>query len=1040
MKALCSDIVVFVIILFSTNYYGTCQNFEAPKETYEALYSLKYSGYKFDYIVYIYKNKVYLPLFNMLSNLKIYNNFNQQDAIVSGYSANPENDFVINFAKYEYKFKNEKGKIKADEFFFKDADFYLSTDLIQKILGFKLSVSNSSLYVYLNSQYDLPILADDKRKGVIVSNKIDDGSFAPLVYDRDWYLLGGGLMDFNLGAGRYQKYNNYSYSGNIGMQVLFGDLQANGYGTYNQQSKSEKFDYNYRWRLFLGDNGVISQINIGDLTNSAVRINSMPSRKLKGAQISNEIFQTPLFFDNTVIQDYIEPGWTVELYKNGVLVDQKTTDAVGYYKFQIPVMYGNNNLELKFYGTRGEFRVTQALLNIPSEFYKPGEVRYHINAGKAESDSIYMTDSWLSIGLTNWLSNSFNFVKRFSSSNEPDFNDHLAVRFDKNMYATIDYQHKNLYKATLNSYFSNSSSIILAYTGYDNNSYTGMKNHIDLNVSSSRIFSLPVSLSILLNRTQYGSGANSNATTAIYGYFYPFNIQLKYGTSIQEAGKRLTVSNQSIYNELSYSWYRNPKWLPFLQSSRLAVSYNYDIDNNKLIDLSALFDQNIGNIGNLNIRFSHDFQNRVNSFQAGLNLNLSFMRMQSNGDFEKNGNSYSQSFQGAVGFDHHSGDFFFTNATGMSTVGNGAANIHFFLDTNSNGKLDKGEYEIPNVEISIPNASCARAVKGNSTLAYNLQPYGRFNLTINPESIKNPNWIPQYSTFSFIADPNVYKEINVPCYSGGVIEGSVFYSDSGKHVGQSGVKVHIVNKESNYSSEVAVFADGSFYKMGVPPGKYEIWVDSSQCAILDAKPVKNINTFTVNKKIEGDYVSNLDLEIVHNENFAAKIHESEKKIVKTYDNTNETDVSKNVDLIDNVANIVPKNIDSSNTEVKNNEPEKIKDDFEFNGHKTFYYKTIKSYQLTPEITKYLDKLAEYLKSKPKVRLSITGHTDGTADLASNMKISENRAKLVAKYIISKGIQKNRVLYNGKGALYPVASNATPEGRQKNRRVEIDVVP
>ena len=985
----------------------------------------------------------------MLSNLKVYNEFNKNTKIIKGYVSNPDNDFEIDLSNSFFQYKSKKASFTKENYFFKDADYYINTEVLENMLDFKLSVSNSSLYIYLNSKVELPVLADDKRKGNNIGSKYEDGSFAPLLYNRKWYLLGGALMDFNVGTNRSQSMSNYNYSGNIGMQLLGGDLQANSYGYYQHRTNEFNYEYNYRWRLYLGDNGILSQINFGDLTNSAMRINSMPSRRLKGVQISNEVFQSVLFFDNTVIQDYIEPGWTVELYKNGVLVDQKTTDAAGYYRFQIPVMYGSNSLELKFYGTHGEFRVSKELVNIPSEFYKTGEIRYSANVGKEFQDSIYMSDSWLSIGLTNWLSNSFNVVKRFDTANEPQFNDHLSLRLSKSIYGTLDYQYKNLYKATLNTNFSNSSTAIIGYTKYikeNSNAFSDLNSRIDLNYSSSRIFELPISMNLALSRYQYSAGADHNFSAAFFTYYYPFNIQLKYGSSIVERSRNFKFYNQMINNEVSYSWYTKLKWLRLLNSSRLSMSYNYDIDIGKLIDFSMLIDQNIGSLGNFNLKFSHDMMRNTNSFQAGLNLNLSFLRSQTQSSVENRETSYSQNIQGSVGLDHHTGTFYFNNSTGLSTVGNGAANIHFYLDTNANGRFDKGEYEIPGVQVNIPNATSTKAYGKSSTLAYNLQAYGRFNLIVDEHSIKNPNWIPRFSEFSFIADPNVYKEINVPCYMGGIIEGSVYYKESQKKIGQPGVKVHISNKEKGYNTDISVFSDGSFYKMGIPPGKYEIWVDSTQCSILDIKPVIPTSNFTIIQKMEGDYVGGLDLEVERNIAVNTQNPKSEESIVKVFDNVNENSSEASIDLLANIdKNIEPVNINNSNIDsVKSadNTPNMLVNEknFTFDGHKTFYYKTTRSYKLTRDMTEYLDNLADYLKKKPILKLTITGHSDGMADLTSNMKISENRATIVAKYLISKGISKDRVLPNGKGALVPITSNSTPEGRQKNRRVEIEVIP
>ncbi|HEY5581585.1 MAG TPA: OmpA family protein [Rhodoferax sp.] len=68
-----------------------------------------------------------------------------------------------------------------------------------------------------------------------------------------------------------------------------------------------------------------------------------------------------------------------------------------------------------------------------------------------------------------------------------------------------------------------------------------------------------------------------------------------------------------------------------------------------------------------------------------------------------------------------------------------------------------------------------------------------------------------------------------------------------------------------------------------------------------------------------------------------------------------------------------------------------------------------------------------------------GHTDSVGTNAYNQKLSVRRSEAVKAYLVSKGIEKNRVYTEGKGELQPVADNKTKEGRAKNRRVEIEVV-
>lgn len=68
-----------------------------------------------------------------------------------------------------------------------------------------------------------------------------------------------------------------------------------------------------------------------------------------------------------------------------------------------------------------------------------------------------------------------------------------------------------------------------------------------------------------------------------------------------------------------------------------------------------------------------------------------------------------------------------------------------------------------------------------------------------------------------------------------------------------------------------------------------------------------------------------------------------------------------------------------------------------------------------------------------------GHTDSTGPASYNQTLSVKRAETVKAYLVSKGIEKNRVYTEGKGEMQPVADNRTSAGRAKNRRVEIEVV-
>ena len=95
--------------------------------------------------------------------------------------------------------------------------------------------------------------------------------------------------------------------------------------------------------------------------------------------------------------------------------------------------------------------------------------------------------------------------------------------------------------------------------------------------------------------------------------------------------------------------------------------------------------------------------------------------------------------------------------------------------------------------------------------------------------------------------------------------------------------------------------------------------------------------------------------------------------------------------------------------------------------------------LKPEGKAKLDDLVSKVKDINLEVIIAVGHTDSIGTDAYNQKLSVRRAEAVKAYLVSKGIEKNRVYTEGKGKKQPVADNKTAEGRAKNRRVEIEVV-
>lgn len=91
--------------------------------------------------------------------------------------------------------------------------------------------------------------------------------------------------------------------------------------------------------------------------------------------------------------------------------------------------------------------------------------------------------------------------------------------------------------------------------------------------------------------------------------------------------------------------------------------------------------------------------------------------------------------------------------------------------------------------------------------------------------------------------------------------------------------------------------------------------------------------------------------------------------------------------------------------------------------------------LHPVSFPHLEKVVEFLTYKPNAMIELSGHTDNVGKPKKNKKLSENRAMAVREYLVSKGIEGDRIIAVGYGQERPIANNDTEAGRQLNRRTE-----
>lgn len=95
--------------------------------------------------------------------------------------------------------------------------------------------------------------------------------------------------------------------------------------------------------------------------------------------------------------------------------------------------------------------------------------------------------------------------------------------------------------------------------------------------------------------------------------------------------------------------------------------------------------------------------------------------------------------------------------------------------------------------------------------------------------------------------------------------------------------------------------------------------------------------------------------------------------------------------------------------------------------------------IDPKSYAELDEVAQMMKENSRIEIQLEGHTDNVGSPKANLQLSEDRVEAVKKYLVSQGVNKNRIKTQAFGGTQPLRNEMTPEARAKNRRVEMRIL-
>lgn len=726
---------------------------------------------------------------------------------------------------------------------------YIETAIFSKVFQMHLTFNFRSLSIKLEADFELPLIKQarlEKMRKNINKLQSDETETFDTIIGRNYHLFKGGAMDWSVSSFQAEGFApNNRILLSAGSELLYGEARVSV--NYRDQTAFDRRQLYYNWRFIDNDNKYVKQIQVGKIISRSVAFLGAP---LVGASFNNSPNTIRKAKGTYTISDTSEPNWTVELYINDALVDYTTTDASGFYLFNVPVVYGYTTITLKFYGPLGEERIEEKLLNTPYTFMPSGVLEYNVAGGVLENEDSssfakaevnYGVNRMVTIGAgAEYLSNIKNaFIPYLNAAFQP---------FSK-MILNMKYAHQVSFKSSANYFFGRS-----AFLEFDYNTYVkGQEATREaMNEERRMRLSLPyrikkISGNTKLTYNQYVYDAfNFNQVDALISTRYKNN-----SVNLSLASNWISQQNAFMTSTLVLS-------RRFRNGFIVRPTIQYNVSDNNLMRFRAEIEKRASKI-TLSAAFEKNIQFGTDNFTFNIRYDLPFARTGFNSFYNNNRLGIEENAQGSLAFGSGSGAII---TDYNSAMGKGGIICIPFLDLNQNDKKDADEPGVYIRSVKISGGKIKSIEKDSTIRISDLNSFIKYKLTFNDGDLENIGWRFKHKIHQVLVDPHQFKKIEIPIHVYGEVTGMIYQEKEGKNLGLGRIKILIYDTLGRKIAETLSESDGYYSYLGLKPGEYLLRIDQKQLTKLGLKADPIQQKITIKPSITGDFIENLNF-VVH---------------------------------------------------------------------------------------------------------------------------------------------------------------------------------
>ncbi len=761
---------------------------------------------------------------------------------LSGFIGDEEKRYLINNVSKQIQYSGKIYSLKNTELIKTDMDLYLDYTLFGKMFGLFCDFNFRGLWVEMKPAFEVPairkIRLEQFRENV---GQLRGEVEVDTTLEREYHMLRYGMLDWALSSTQ-----STSGSSNTRIQLaagaeLFGG-ETNVSLNYTLDTLFNARSQQYYWKWVNNSAKLARQVKVGRISPSSISSLFDP---VVGVSVTNAQTAYRRSFGKYTLSDHTNPGWTVELYINNVIVDYQTADASGFYSFDVPLVYGTSNVKLKFYGPYGEERTEEKAINIPFSFLPAGELEYTLSSGVVlDDEDSRFGRAEIKYGLNRFVTLGGGMEYLSSIENEdkiPFFT--LAVAPFSNLLITGEYANGVRTKMIVNYSLSGGTAFELDYTRY-----VEEQEAISLNYKEER----KATLSVPLRFSNFSGYARCVYAQNVYE-------NLSYNTA------NLTLSSYIGRVNASVNTYAN--WLkntsPYVYGNvTLGINLGHgftfrpraqaDLTNGEIILVKGDLEKRISRSGYLSFSGGKNFDSNYGTASLSFRWDFPFAQVNASASIVDDNFSSTQGAQGSLVFGGG------VHADRYVATGTGGLAITPFVDINHNRIKDKGEPFAPGLTVKVSGARVLKARTDSTIFITGLEPYTSHVLTLDDKGLEQVSWQLENKNIRIYIDPNQYKKVDIPVLPMGEADGWVFIEDRKGTRGQGRIVINFFTIDGKFVAKTMSERDGGFTYLGLAPGKYYAQVDAVQMEKLKMISVPGKKYFEIKQTDYGDIVSGFE--------------------------------------------------------------------------------------------------------------------------------------------------------------------------------------